>query len=220
MSVKWGATQKDLPSATVVFTVVEVAVFYAGASSILALPMPLTNAQWWRTVTCTFAHADANHLMSNVIAQLFILPLLEWDAGTGAAVLVYLLSAVCGSLAQAINYSGPPTIVLGASGAVYGVIGGHLSTIVLNWGDGVDNAEFFFMIVAFYLVNEIATTLTTESNVARHAHLIGALVGALVGLAVTVNVRVRPGERYGQWCGAIGACVCIVVLGILYSLYG
>ena len=220
MSVKWSSIKKDVPSATIVFSIIEATVFYARSSRIFALPMPLATGQWWRALTCVFAHADSNHLASNVVAQLFILPMLEWDAGTGAAVLIYLMSGFCGSLAQAISYTGQPTILLGASGAVFGIIGGHLSTILLNWGDGIENAEIFFLVVSFYIVNEIATALTTESNVARHAHLIGALVGALVGLAVTVNVRKRPGEQYCRWFGAIGACVSLKVLSVLYSVYG
>lgn len=220
MSIKWGAIQKDLPAATVVFTTIQLAVFYTGSSAILALPMPLYDAQWGRVLTCTFAHADANHLWSNLIVQLIILPMFEWDAGTGAASLVYVLSAVCGSLAQAVAYTGPATILLGASGAVFGIIGGHLSTIMLNWGDGIQAPVIYFTVVVFYITKEVVTAATTESNVARFAHLIGALSGALIGLAVTVNVQKRSYEQYMRWNGAIGAFLCFVVLCVLYSLYG
>lgn len=217
IDLSWPHRSWEVPYATLVFSAVEIAVFYAGASYALAAPMPLGEASVWRLFTCTFAHGSLQHLLSNVAAQLFLMPLFEWDAGTVAAVIVYLLAALCGSIAQSVSYSGPPTILLGASGAVFGILGGHLSTIVMNWSE-ISNAPIFFGGVLLYITNEVITAVTTTGTTARVAHLVGALAGTSVGLVVTVNIIKKPYELYCTYLGYLSVLVCLVVLIILYGL--
>ena len=216
MSVR--ALKWELPYATVVLTIFEVAAYYTGTSPSLALPMPLGDARWWRTFTSIFAHADGSHLASNMVAQVFLLSLLEVDAGTAAATYLYLASGLCGSLAQAIVYDGSPTILLGASGAVFGLIGGHMGTLLLNcdrW-----RAPVLFALSLLYIANEIQLAANTHSHVARHAHLIGALSGFTNGILLTVNIHKEAWEGYARWIAGVSSIVILIVLSILYVMYG
>ena len=74
-------------------------------------------------LTSMFVHADFLHLLGNLIILLaFALPF-EERIGHRRFLLVYLLSGLIGSLVQVAASYQEPALLMGASGAVAGVIG-------------------------------------------------------------------------------------------------
>lgn len=85
----------------------------------------------WRFICPMFLHGDVMHLFSNIFAQLMIGSSLEADIGTGRFAALYLLSGFGGILFSACCSD---MRSMGASTAVYGLVGAYLSFLILNWG--------------------------------------------------------------------------------------
>jgi rhomboid protease GluP len=82
----------------------------------------------WRLISAGFLHANSEHLVGNLI-MLFILGMAcEHAFGRGAFMFLYVATCVTGSLLTMIR----PTPTVGASGAIFGLAGAILSTIVAH----------------------------------------------------------------------------------------
>lgn len=75
----------------------------------------------WRYLSSIFLHFDFLHLLFNALALLSIGAAVESIAGTGFFLLCFLFSGVGGGLASGLL--NPAAISIGASGAVYGLVG-------------------------------------------------------------------------------------------------
>jgi rhomboid protease GluP len=77
--------------------------------------------QLWRLFSAVFVHAGLLHLAVNVLSLHFLGRVLEAVFGPARFLLVYLISGLAGSLAS-LALSDAPSV--GASGAIFGVLGG------------------------------------------------------------------------------------------------
>jgi membrane associated rhomboid family serine protease len=81
--------------------------------------------EWWRLLTAPFLHAGLWHLALNMFALWILGGLLEPLLGRWRFVTVYLVSALAGSVTS-YAFSNPGIISVGASGAVFGLLGATL----------------------------------------------------------------------------------------------
>jgi rhomboid family protein len=81
----------------------------------------LEEGRWWQLITYAFLHANIWHLLFNILSLWFAGRMVERVMGAGRFVALYVASAVAGGVAQ-ILFGGGNTLLLGASGAVCGVI--------------------------------------------------------------------------------------------------
>src|SRR4030042_1234041 len=77
----------------------------------------------WMFITSVFLHADLSHLLFNLFALYFFGSSLERRIGGRLFVALFLLSGIFGNLGYMITASNPYVPGLGASGAIYGVVG-------------------------------------------------------------------------------------------------
>ncbi|WP_051564149.1 rhomboid family intramembrane serine protease [Desulfovermiculus halophilus] len=82
----------------------------------------LEQGQWWRALTSLTLHADAKHLLSNIVFGGLFMHLLCQETGGGIA---WLLTIAAAGLANALNVliQGPPHLAIGASTAVFAGLG-------------------------------------------------------------------------------------------------
>ena len=81
------------------------------------------DGEWWRAVTALFLHWDLEHLISNLVAGLFVFTSVISVIGVARGWLLVLLASVTGNLAvAAIHYPGPYRS-LGASTSVFAGLG-------------------------------------------------------------------------------------------------
>ena len=92
----------------------------------------------WRFICPVFLHGDVMHLFSNVLAQLMIGNSLEADIGTGKFAALYFLSGFGGILFSACCSD---MRSMGASTAVYGLVGAYLAFLILNWNYLKNNTD-------------------------------------------------------------------------------
>jgi membrane associated rhomboid family serine protease len=87
-----------------------------------------TNGEWWRLVTSTFVHTGTLHLLVNVAILMQLGAVLERLVGRLAFAAVYVSA---GAFAGLINLSSHPVAVsAGASGAVFGLYGLLIASLV------------------------------------------------------------------------------------------
>jgi rhomboid protease GluP len=95
------------------------------ARGALYAPLILKGQDFYRLLSAVFLHADAAHLVNNMIVQFAAGTILERRAGHAGYAAVYLLSGIAGNLVSVgTDYqSGSYGYSVGASGAVFGVLG-------------------------------------------------------------------------------------------------
>jgi len=163
------------------------------------LPHDLTDpGRLYTVLTSMYAHdpVHLDHLLFNVIGLVFIGLLFEQRIGTRPFILLYLLSGLVGTLAFAASYwNGASYSVLGASGAISGVLGGfarlypneRLSFIFLP-GYPIRAVYVVFIFVAIQLVFVTGSNL----DVAWQSHLAGLAAGVLLAPFVA---RLKPERK-------------------------
>jgi len=92
----------------------------AGALNATAI---FDRGEWWRALTALFLHADGAHLISNLIAGLFVFAGVVSSFGRARGWLLLALGAVAGNLAVAAAHYPGPYRSLGASTAVFAALG-------------------------------------------------------------------------------------------------
>lgn len=89
----------------------------------------VAHGDWWRLLSCAFVHIGFIHFVVNM-AGLFALRIVESFYGSGAYLLVYLSSAVGGSLCSVLW--NPSEVSAGASGALFGIAGALLAFFIAH----------------------------------------------------------------------------------------
>ena len=81
--------------------------------------------EYYRFFTCMFLHAGLIHLASNSIYLYYFGVRAERLLGTGKFLVLYLVSGLCGGIFSVL-FSGNAGVSIGASGAIYGLLGAML----------------------------------------------------------------------------------------------
>jgi membrane associated rhomboid family serine protease len=89
------------------------------------------DGQWFRIFTPLLLHAGLVHYAINMAAVWFIGAAIEKSHGILNTVLMFLIPGVGGNILSAIFL--PQYISVGASGGIFGLIGGCVADITLNW---------------------------------------------------------------------------------------
>ncbi|MET4003675.1 rhomboid family intramembrane serine protease [Arthrobacter psychrochitiniphilus] len=166
----------------------------------------LTESEPWRMVTSAFLHStNIMHIAFNMYALWILGNALEPAFGRVRFLAIYLVSAFAGSVGVLL-LSPIDTVVVGASGAVFGLFG---ALFVVQKKRGGDLRQ----IVVLLAIN--AAIGFFIPNIAWQAHLGGLIAGALC----TVAVAYAPAKKRNliQW-GGIAAVVLILVGLTLYKV--
>ena len=148
---------------------------------------PVAEGEWYRLLTSAFLHASLIHLAFNMLMLWWFGQALESALGRARFVGVYLVSALAGS-AGALLLS-PDSYTLGASGAVFGILGAGLvleRRQIYVFGGGA---------LVVILLN-LAITFLGPGNISVGGHL-GGLVGGMLSVIVLTAVGRHP--VYGRF---------------------
>jgi membrane associated rhomboid family serine protease len=83
-------------------------------------------APWWTLITCTFLHASYAHLFGNLYFLWVFGDNVEDRLGTSRFLALYAMAGLAAGLLQATLTNHPTVPVVGASGAISGVLGSYL----------------------------------------------------------------------------------------------
>ena len=132
-------------------------------------PPAVANGDWWRLITATFLHGSLLHLGFNMLALWILGTQVENYLGSKKFLLLYFVSAIGGSLAS-FYFSPPATFSIGASGAIFGLMGAF---IVIGKKLRADVSQ----IMVLLLINVVLGF--TVSGIDWRAHLGGLVAGVV-----------------------------------------
>lgn len=183
----------------------------------------LVGPEPWRLFTSAFLHSPGTiiHILFNLYALWAFGPALESFLGRVRFLALYLTAALGGSVgvlalyALAIATDGAsievtggflqPGSALGASGAIFGLLGAYLP---LRRAIGVNGMQLLIVLGINVVLGFIAP------NIAWEAHFGGLLVGAAIGW-VFLRTR-RTSRRRAQVIGVAGIAVGLLVVFVLF----
>ena len=147
----------------------------------------VSSGSWWQVLTNAFTHLDVLHIAFNMAALFMLGPQLERVLGRTRFLAIYLVSALTGS-AMVRWVSSPYIITMGASGAIFGMMG---AVLLIAWKHQGDVRS-----ILMWLGINVVITFVGSSYISWQGHL-GGLLG---GLAVTAVLVWLPREqRRWQW---------------------
>ena len=137
------------------------------------------NYQLWRWFTPIFLHANFMHIFFNTISLFWIGFMVESTIGKPAFTALYLLSGIGGFIFSCdIN----DDISVGASGAIFGLIGILLSNLILNWRSIMQSNYFISLIMIIVMIAVIS--VSGPSNVDIFGHFGGLFWGFIFGFVI------------------------------------
>jgi hypothetical protein len=145
----------------------------------------------WTFVTSIFLHADLEHLLFNMIALLVFGSYLEARVSKKKFLLIFFVSGIVGNIGYMVTAPTLTTPGLGASGAIYGIMGAlaviePFATVYISY------MPMPMIMAAFIWALTEFLGLFVPSNIARGAHLGGLFFGIFYGLYLRrVTKRVR-----------------------------
>ena len=158
------------------------------------------NGEWWRLLTSAFLHGGLLHIAFNMYVLFLIGTALERVLGHTRYVLLYLVAALGGSVASYL-FSDLRTVSVGASGAIFGLMGALLVA--------GRRLRYDIKQVAILLAINIGIGFLVP-DVDWRAHLGGLLVGAAV--AAVYVLAPRRGRVLWQSTGV--AAIVVVLLAL------
>jgi membrane associated rhomboid family serine protease len=158
----------------------------------------VAQGEYWRLLTAAFLHYGPFHLLLNMVALFWFGSLLEQRIGSGKFLLLYLVSGLAGSAGALV--ASPLTPTVGASGAIFGVLGAGF--VLERQRDYVFGGSALGMIV----INLVFTF--SIANISIGGHIGGLIGGAACALGLTRFGRVHA--AYGR-PGALGVATMVFV---------
>ncbi len=157
------------------------------------------NGDYWRLLTAAFLHYGPIHLLMNMVALYWFGTLLERRIGSGKFLLLYIVSGLAGSAGALLLDPLKPT--LGASGAIFGVLGAGF--VLERQRDYVFGGSALGLIVL-----NLVFTLSFSSFISVGGHIGGLIGGAVAALGFTRFGRAHA--AYGR-AGVLGVATMVLV---------
>ncbi len=179
----------------------------------------IVQGEYWRLLTAMFLHGNLLHILFNGYALYILGPQTERIYGTLRFLAIYFLAGLSGSIASYALSSNPS---VGASGAIFGLVGGlgaffYLGRTIL--GDaGRSQLQGMITIV---IINLIIGFSAGGGIIDNYAHIGGLIGGMLAGWMLapryTIDRRLYPPVVVRQflslsWVGAGGMLLLLVLL--------
>ena len=164
--------------------------------SVPFFPGGLADGEWWRLLTAAFLHGSIIHLGMNMFVLWFVGAPVEQAIGRGRFLALYIVSGLAGS-AGALLFD-PHAITVGASGAIFGILG---AALVLEWQR---NLVLGGQALGLIVINLVLTFAIP--NISIGGHLGGLAGGALCMLALS---------RFGRTHAIYGRPGLVGVLGVI-----
>lgn len=154
-------------------------------------------AAWWEEVRhggaygwlapTLFLHAGPGHLAANMVSLLAASGAVEFLAGPRWTLVVYVLTGMAGAWASYTGHDAPPLSV-GASGAIFGLLGCAVSFIVRR--RSMFNYAQRWKVWRVYVPLFLLLFVPVLANADVHAHAGGLAAGLILGLVLPPHPRI------------------------------
>lgn len=153
--------------------------------------------EWWRLITAAFLHGSILHIAFNMYVLFALGPTLERILGHGRYLVLYLLAALGGGVAS-YAFSDIRTVSVGASGAIFGLMG---ALVVAGRRLRYDITQVLVLLGINIVIGFLSP------GVDWRAHLGGMVTGAAVAA-----IMVLPSRRHRTLVQVVGLIGVVLVL--------
>jgi membrane associated rhomboid family serine protease len=187
-----------------------------------AYTIPATGAPFepWRMITAMFVHSPWSaqnptgilHILLNMYTLFVLGPALERMLGRGRFLTLYLVAGFGGSVAVALLAS-PLSFVVGASGALFGLMGAYF---IINRHLGGNSIQIVVLVVINLAFGFFV------SGISWQAHVGGLVAGGLVALVYVRTRAIRQKRLQILLVAAVVVALVVVtaVRAVLYPITG
>ena len=167
--------------------------------------------EYYRLLTGTFLHGNIIHLLCNMYALYILGSQLESFVGKIKFLIIYLFSALTGSLLSLIFLNNGVSI--GASGAIFGIAGALIYF-------GLHYRVYLGSVVKTNLIPIIVLNLSlgfAMKGIDNWAHIGGLIGGLLANMALGVKYKSKTSERVNGIIISIIYISFLIYMGFIYS---
>jgi membrane associated rhomboid family serine protease len=149
---------------------------------------PYAKTPWLSVFSAMFLHANWLHLLGNMVFLFIFGAATEDRLGRWRYLLFYLACGIVAAYGFALTYPDSVTPMIGASGAIAGVLGSHLvmyprsRVITLVLSIVPFRLPAWVVLGQFFVVQWISLQAQDQSGTAYVAHIYGFVAGMIVGL--------------------------------------
>jgi rhomboid protease GluP len=155
------------------------------------IPALVAQGEAWRLLSSVFLHSGAVHLGFNMISLYFLGSFVEVAFGRARFLALYLLSGLAGGLAY-LYFGGFNVPAVGASGAIFGLLGGVLGYALrrgtFSWQNPLIRQLLILLALNLYIGFSVP-------NISNTAHLGGLAGGFAFGWLVAPSIYSRKRLR-------------------------
>ena len=168
------------------------------------------SGEYYRLITSSFIHIGLLHLIFNCYALYIIGRQMESFLGKIKYIIVYFVSALCGSLLTMVF---PISISAGASGAIFGLLGSMLYF-------GYNYRVYLGNVLKSQIIPLIALNLLIgfmSSSINNAAHIGGLVGGILITYSLGLKYKSSKSQKINGWILLIIFVSFLTYLGFFYK---
>lgn len=156
-------------------------------------PAVLEDGEYYRLVTAMFMHFGIRHIINNMIVLFALGDNLERALGHVKYLIFYMVCGVGSNwISMMAEGANSMTVSAGASGAIFGVVGGLFYAVMINKGR-LEDLSSRQLVIMIFLSLYAGFTSTGVDNV---AHVSGLILGIIMGL-----ILYRKPKKYMEYGG-------------------
>lgn len=158
--------------------------------------------QLYTLFSSMFLHGGFLHIFGNMFVFLFMGMAFEQRIGWKNFLIIYLITGVCGALTHSLLNLGSPITLIGASGAIFGILGAFAYSypkdeVVMPIPVGImliTRIKVLYGAILFAGMETVIVMFDVKDSTAHFAHL-GGLVSGVILAAILIGNR---GEKTKQ----------------------
>jgi membrane associated rhomboid family serine protease len=155
--------------------------------------------QLYTLFTSMFVHSGFLHIFGNMLVFFFMGIAFEQRIGRKKFLIIYLITGVCGALTHSLLNLGSPILLVGASGAIFGILGAFAYSyprdeIVMPIPVGImfiTRVKVIVGVIIFAAMETVIVFLGNPDSTAHFAHF-GGLASGVILAALLIG---RQGDR-------------------------
>jgi len=159
--------------------------------------------QLYTLFTSMFIHGGFLHIVGNMLVFFFVGMAFEQRVGWKKFLTIYLLTGVCGALTHSLLNLGSGIVLIGASGAIFGILGAFAFSyprdeVVMPIPLGIimvfRRIKVVYAVLIFAVMETVIVMLDVQDTTAHFAHIGGLVSGVVLAAIIIKNKRTGTGN--------------------------
>ncbi len=169
---------------------------------------PSYTPQLFTLLTSMFIHSDFLHILGNMLVFFFIGMAFEQRIGWKKFLPIYLITGICGSLTHAFLNLGSSIPLVGASGAIFGIMGAFAYSypndeVVMPIPFGIimlfRRIKVIYAVLIFAALETVIVFIGSQDNTAHFAHIGGLICGVIIAaIIIGKNKLIVTNQQTGK----------------------